>query len=97
METTVTEGTARKAFRQRGSANHQLSVAGKTGSLAELGPYRDYSWFIGFAPVDDPQIAVAALVVNDRVWRVKASLVAHEALKAWFEAETPRGVRTASN
>ena len=96
METTVTQGTARKAFRRQRGSLRQVSVAGKTGSLNELGPYRDYSWFIGFAPVDDPQIAVAAMVMNDRVWRVKASLVAHEALEAWFDAETPRGVRTAS-
>ena len=100
METTVTDGTARKVFRRdrrlRRSPMREVTVAGKTGSLAEQAPYRDYSWFIGFAPVEDPQIAVAAVVVNDRLWRVKASFVAHEALKAWFEAEASRrGTRTA--
>jgi penicillin-binding protein A len=100
METTFTEGTARKAFRRdrrlRGSPLREVSVAGKTGSLSEKEPFRDYTWFVGFAPVEDPQIAVAAVVVNDRLWRVKASFVAHEALKAWFELEAARGVRTAS-
>jgi penicillin-binding protein A len=100
MTTTVTEGTARKVFRRdrlvRSSPLRQVSVAGKTGSLSEQGPFRDYSWFVGFAPVDDPQIAVAAVTVNERVWRVKAPLLAHEALKAYFGEEPVRGVRTAS-
>jgi cell division protein FtsI/penicillin-binding protein 2 len=89
MQTTVTEGTARKIFRRdrwaRRSALREVTVAGKTGSLSEPSPYRDYSWFVGFAPVEDPQVAVAAVVVNERLWRVKAPFVAHEALKAYFE------------
>jgi penicillin-binding protein A len=89
METTTTEGTARKIFRRdrasRRSALREVTVAGKTGSLAEASPYRDYSWFVGFAPVEDPQVAVAVAVVNERLWRVKAPFVAHEALKAYFE------------
>ncbi|GEJ59388.1 penicillin-binding transpeptidase domain-containing protein [Anaeromyxobacter diazotrophicus] len=99
MATTTTEGTARKIFRRdrasRRSPLREVSVAGKTGSLADANPYKDYSWFVGFAPVDDPQVAVAAVVVNERLWRIKASLVAHEALKAYFEAEGGRVVRTA--
>jgi penicillin-binding protein A len=99
MQTTTTEGTARKIFRRdrvaRRSALREVTVAGKTGSLADASPYKDYSWFVGFAPVEDPQVAVAAVVVNDRLWRIKAPLVAHEALKAYFEAEGGRVVRTA--
>jgi len=99
MQTTTTEGTARKIFRRdrlaRRSALREVTVAGKTGSLADPNPYKDYSWFVGFAPVEDPQVAVAAVVVNERLWRIKASLVAHEALKAYFEADGARVVRTA--
>ena len=100
MGTTTTEGTARKIFRRdrasRRSALREVTVAGKTGSLAEASPYRDYSWFVGFAPVEDPQVAVAVAVVNERLWRVKAPFVAHEALKAYFEGEGGRVVRTAA-
>ena len=100
MQTTTTEGTARKIFRRdrvaRRSPLREVTVAGKTGSLAASNPYQDYSWFVGFAPVEDPQVAVAAVVVNERLWRIKASLVAHEALKAYFEAEGGRVVRTAA-
>jgi peptidoglycan glycosyltransferase len=100
MTTTVTDGTARKVFRRdrmaRGSPLRDMSVAGKTGSLSERDPFRDYSWFVGFAPAEDPRIAVAAVAVNERVWRVKAPFLAHEALKAYFSEDTVRGVRTAA-
>ena len=99
MRTTTTEGTGRKAFRaprSRQSALAGLTVAGKTGSLSEQDPFRDYSWFVGFAPVGDPQVAVAAVTVNERVWRVKASFLAHEALKAYFGDDEARALRTAA-
>jgi cell division protein FtsI/penicillin-binding protein 2 len=96
MRTTITEGTARKVFRRdrwaRRSPLREVPVAGKTGSLADPQPYRDYSWFVGFAPADDPQVAVAAVVVNERRWRVKAPWVAHHALEAYFAAPPPRPV-----
>lgn len=39
-----------------------VKVGGKTGT-AESAPERPpYAWFIGFAPADDPQVAVAVLV-----------------------------------
>ena len=100
MTTTVTDGTARKVFRRdrlaRRSPLREVKVAGKTGSLSERDPFRDYSWFVGFAPVEDPQIAVAAVAVNERVWRVKAPFLAHEALKAYFAEDGIRSVRTAA-
>ena len=41
-----------------------VSVAGKTGT-AENGPGAPYSlWFTGFAPADDPEVAVAVVVEN---------------------------------
>ena len=101
METTVTEGTARKVFRRDfrspRSPLRGVTVAGKTGSLADRSPYRDYSWFVGFAPVDDPRIAVATVVVNEKLWHVRATQVAREALAAYFaeEQKLPR-VRTAA-
>jgi penicillin-binding protein A len=37
-------------------------VAGKTGTAENAGP--DHNWFVGFAPADDPEIAVAVFVAN---------------------------------
>jgi peptidoglycan glycosyltransferase len=55
MERVVTEGTGRLA------AVPGVRVAGKTGTATgERG--RPHVWFIGFAPVEDPSIAVAILI-----------------------------------
>ena len=41
-----------------------VKVGGKTGT-AEVGPGRTpHSWFVGFAPADNPRIAVAAIMEN---------------------------------
>jgi peptidoglycan glycosyltransferase len=55
MERVVTEGTGRRA------AVPGVRVAGKTGTASGPGG-RPHAWFIGFAPVDDPTIAVAVFV-----------------------------------
>jgi cell division protein FtsI/penicillin-binding protein 2 len=99
MRTTVTSGTARRAFRRAAAPLRGVDVAGKTGSLADADPYRDYSWFVGYAPADRPEVVVATVVVNERLWHARAPTVAKEALEAFFAARlaaVPRGVRTAA-
>jgi cell division protein FtsI/penicillin-binding protein 2 len=41
-----------------------VEVAGKTGTAQVREGVPDHNWFIGFAPADDPQIAVAVFVAN---------------------------------
>jgi len=91
MRTTVTQGTARKTFYDdRGNPFLPgIDVAGKTGTLSKERPYRGYTWWVGFAPADKPTIALAALVVNSPKWRIKASLVAREALH-YYLIDAPR-------
>lgn len=86
MKLTVSSGTATSSFRERHrNALGDIEVAGKTGSLSEhKRPFKDYSWFVGFAPAGDPKIAVAAMVVNGLKWRVHAPYIAREALKAYL-------------
>ncbi len=57
MVDVVEKGTGRSA-RISG-----INVAGKTGT-AEVQDKESHAWFIGFAPADDPQIAVAVIVEN---------------------------------
>jgi len=58
METVVTSGTGTSA-RIPG-----VRVAGKTGT-AQNSPGADpHAWFIGFAPAQDPRVAVAVIVEN---------------------------------
>ena len=91
MVETTRRGTARRYFfDQRGNAFLPgIEAAGKTGTLANDEPYRGYTWFVGFAPVDDPQIAVAALVVNEPRWRIKGAYAAREAMRYWL-VQRPR-------
>ncbi|HHH27050.1 MAG TPA: penicillin-binding protein, partial [Polyangiaceae bacterium] len=87
MQRTVGRGgTARRYFfDQSGNAFLPgIDAAGKTGTLAGSDPYRGYTWFVGFAPVNDPEIAVAALVVNEPRWRIKGAFVAREAMRHWL-------------
>ncbi|MEM7448171.1 MAG: penicillin-binding transpeptidase domain-containing protein [Myxococcota bacterium] len=86
MERTVTHGTARKAFHDRRGRPFLpgVRIAGKTGTLNGEHPYRGYTWWVGFAPAEAPEIAVAALVVNTPRWRIKASYVAREALRHYL-------------
>ena len=86
MTRTVTHGTSRRAFfDQQGRAFLPgVKVAGKTGSLTQPRPFRDYSWWIGFAPLEKPTIALAALVVNSPRWRIKASYLARETLRHYL-------------
>ncbi len=86
MKLTVSEGTASSSFRERrGPILGDIAVAGKTGSLSNHEkPFKDYSWFVGFAPADDPKIAVAAVVVNGLKWSIHAPFVAREALRSYL-------------
>jgi cell division protein FtsI/penicillin-binding protein 2 len=86
MTRTVTKGTSKKAFWDPKGRPFLpgIRVAGKTGTLSRYNPHRTYNWWVGYAPVDDPKIAVAALVVNEPKWRIKASYVAKEALRNYL-------------
>ncbi len=100
MRTTVTVGTARRAFRRTAAGLRGVTVAGKTGSLSDPSPFRDYTWFVGFAPAEKPEVVVASVVVNGRLWHARAPTVAKEALEAFFSEHVaslpPGAVRTAS-
>ena len=86
MTSTVKQGTSRRSFHDaRGRALVPgVEIAGKTGTLSKESPYRGYTWWVGFAPVENPKIALAVLIVNSPNWRIKASSVAAETLRFYF-------------
>ena len=90
MGKTVRNGTVRKVFRRRyrEKSIRKISIGGKTGSLRGKNPRGRYSWFIGMAPLENPEIVVAAMVVNDPVWHIIAPQVAKEGLAAYFKSHT---------
>ncbi|HJV33912.1 penicillin-binding transpeptidase domain-containing protein [Geomonas sp.] len=87
LSTTVQSGTSRKAFHDRRGRPMlaSLRVAAKTGSIDGKDPAGHYSWFAAYAPMEDPQIALAALVINQNKWRIKATSVGEQALEAFFK------------
>jgi penicillin-binding protein 2 len=95
MEKVVSDprGTAHWIHNSRAT----YTMAGKTGTVQVYGlkqdetydadkiksSLRDHKWFIAFAPVDDPQIAVAVLVEHG----LGSPLVARKILDAYFAGE----------
>lgn len=84
LEVTTRAGTSAKAFEPH-EGKPDVSVAGKTGTLAYEKPKRLVSWFAGFAPSREPEVAIAVLLANDEKWWKKANEVAREVLDAQFE------------
>src|SRR4029077_4362743 len=80
-----------------GSANQGavagLKVAGKTGT-AEFGPrfadgtYETHAWFSGFAPADDPQVAVTVFLERG-VGAIDAAPLASKILDYYFHRPQP--------
>ncbi|GAB3195641.1 D,D-transpeptidase PbpA [Geodermatophilus arenarius] len=63
-----------------------VEVAGKTGTAQNAGP--DHNWFIGFAPADDPQIAVAVFVANGGGTGGDVSApIARDVIEAYLEGQ----------
>ena len=57
-----------------------IDVAGKTGT-AENPHGKPHSWFIGFAPAEDPQIAIAVIIENGGSGGANAAPIAGKVLK----------------
>ncbi|KTD00710.1 penicillin binding protein 2 [Legionella geestiana] len=86
---TSNEGTGYRFGR-----NPPFSMAGKTGTAQVFGGkqyekrrnqvipeyLRDHSLFIGFSPVENPQVAIAVMVENDTL----ASQVARKIMDTWY-------------
>ncbi len=88
LSSTVLTGTSRKAFHDsKGRPRIDVSVAAKTGSINGSDPKGHYTWFAAFAPMQNPRIALVALVINPDKWKVKASQVGEQALEEFFKKE----------
>ena len=102
MVGTTEFGTARFGFRDKRTNRPLLpgiAVAGKTGSLDRrdpAAPHLSYSWFVGYAPAERPEVAVAVLLGNGADWHVKAHQVAREVLGSYFEGAHEVNARMAS-
>ncbi len=80
MWQVVGRGTG-KAARQ-----DSFSVAGKTGT-AQNPHGEDHAWFVCFAPVENPEIAVAIILENAGHGGSEAAPIAGQWLRSWFAGE----------
>jgi penicillin-binding protein 2 len=96
MAGVVTEGTGRTAF-----LNAKYSSGGKTGTAQTFGlrggdyvesqvseRMRDHAWYIAFAPLDKPTIALVAFVENGGFGAAAAAPIARKVMDAYFDAAT---------
>jgi len=76
-------GTARGGF-----AGFPISTGGKTGTAETPGPGGSNGLFVGFAPFDNPQIAVAVVIEGGSAgsWTIP---VAREIFSAYFRLDEP--------
>lgn len=78
MRQAVTDGSARFLN------SLPFAVAGKTGTAQTGVVGKNHGWFIGFAPYDNPEIAIAVVVEEGTGGSTDAVPIAKEVLYQWF-------------
>ena len=76
MEAVVTGGTGTAA------QIPGVAVAGKTGTAENTPGQQTHAWFIGFAPAQNPQVAVAVLVEHGGIGGQVAAPIARQIMAA---------------
>ena len=66
-----------------------MLVAGKSGTAELGGSGEPHSWFIGFAPADDPVVAIAVIVERGGRGGERAAPLAGEMLRRYFATVAP--------
>ena len=70
-----------------GTAEYCDNVAQEKG-LCEYGNWPTHAWFVGYAPYEDPEIAVVAFVYNGGEGASVAGPIARKILEAYFALES---------
>ncbi len=100
MRMVVTEGTAENYLSNIIINGKDYPVAGKTGTaeycdnvaqdkgLCTPGNWPTHSWFVGYAPYEDPEIAVVAFVYNGGEGASVAGPIARKVFEAYFQLKS---------
>lgn len=78
MKEVVVKGTGTRA------QVSGVQVCGKTGTAQHVESKTPHSWFIGFAPYEKPQIAVAVIVEEGGYGGVAAARISAEVMREYF-------------
>ena len=92
MRLVVTDGTAETEFRgdpynsagKTGTAEYCDDVAQAQG-LCEFGKWPAHAWYVGYAPYDNPEIAVVAFVYGGEEGSTFAGPIVRRVIDAYFE------------
>jgi len=94
MVATCEIGSAAKSF----GRHQQLRVAGKTGTLTRSEPfYMEHSWFVGYAPADNPQIIVSVVLGNPENWHLRGHEAARRLIDRAIGREKDRAAKITSS
>lgn len=95
MRLVVTEGTAKRPFE-----GAEIQTAGKTGTAeycdniaqaqnrCQSGSWPTHSWYFGYAPYDNPEIAVVAFVYNGGEGASVAAPIVRSVIESYFLLKT---------
>lgn len=83
MRGVVTNGTAASYF---DGASYE--AAGKTGTAEYANGAHDFSWFVGFANVNDPDVVVSVVIEESDVNGIKASAVARQLMDKYYSLQS---------
>ncbi len=88
MEVTIHSGTARSSFVNAygKSTVGPVQVAGKTGTLQEKPGGPTTSWFVGFAPSENPSVVVSVVLQNPMKWHQRGHEVGRDLLRAYLSS-----------
>lgn len=83
-------GTVTNKFR-----GYPIEVAAKTGTAQEATP--DHTWFVGFAPYENPQISVAVMIPYGDSSNTPAAEVAMDVISAYMGLDIKSETKTMDN
>ena len=100
LAAVVTTGTAKRA------QSEVVTIAGKTGTAQVVAlkddddksevakKHQDHAWFVAFAPVEQPKIAVAVIVEHMGHGGSAAAPLAKTLIEAYMNAEKPKPIES---
>jgi penicillin-binding protein 2 len=83
---TVENGTGRKCKLPG------IKIAGKTGT-AQNPQGKDHAWFVSYAPVDNPEIAIAVIVEHGGGGGLNAVPICKKIYEVYFSKEENKGIK----
>ena len=67
-----------------------VTSAGKTGTAQWSNGKANHSWFIGYAPYENPEVVITVLVEEDKTGFAAVPIV-YDVLRFWFDENNDRG------